>query len=93
MDKHISDDDKKKIIDELISRGGNKPCSRCGESNFTILDGYFAHTIQTELKNVKLGGTTVPVAVIVCKNCGAISEHSLGILGLLDKKADGEEKS
>lgn len=83
----LSEKDKQRIADELTKRGATRACPRCGQSQFTVLDGYFNHPIQGELSgNLVIGGPSIPVAVVVCNNCGFLSEHALGALGLLPKE-------
>ena len=73
---------KKEIQDVLVARGALLPCARCGRQAFTVLDGYATVDQQNDLTQLILGGATVPCAVIGCNNCGNISLHALGPLGL-----------
>jgi predicted RNA-binding Zn-ribbon protein involved in translation (DUF1610 family) len=84
--ENLSSEEKQKIIDKLSEKGANHPCPRCTSKNFTILDGYFAQPIQPSLTNLMFGGPSVPSVVIVCNNCGYMSQHALGMLGLLPKE-------
>jgi len=79
-------DQKDKIIKVLTERGANLPCPRCGTKAFTLLDGYFNQIIQEEPKGIVLGGRTIPSIIIACKHCGYLSQHALGVLGLLPKE-------
>ena len=38
--------------------------------------------------NIRLGGPMVPIAIVACTKCGAITMHALGALGLLDNQGD-----
>lgn len=82
----ISEEQKKKIITALNERGANLPCPRCNNNNFTLLDGYFNQTIQTELKGMVIGGPSVPSIVVACNKCGYLSQHALGVLGLVPEE-------
>jgi len=84
--KELSKEEKEKIIKVLDERGAKLPCPRCGNTNFTLLDGYFNQTIQTEMKGMVIGGPSVPSAVVACSRCGYLSQHALGALGLLPKE-------
>lgn len=75
--------DRDKIGSILTQRGAVKPCHRCGHTNFTVIDGYSNLSLQENLDGVVLGGPAVPVAMVACNNCGAITHHALGPLGLL----------
>ena len=56
----------------------------CGNSSFQLVSGYFSNVIQPHLSaGMLLGGPAIPTAVIVCTKCGFISQHALGVLGLL----------
>lgn len=85
----FSEEDKSKIIAALTERNATRPCPRCGTTSFTILDGYFNHSIQPAISgNLMIGGPSVPTAIVACNNCGFLSEHALGVLKLLPKKAE-----
>jgi hypothetical protein len=81
-----SQEQKEKIVKALMERGAQSPCPRCGNPNFTLLDGFFNQPIQPELGNIILGGPSIPSVVTVCTHCGFISQHALGALGLLPKE-------
>jgi ribosomal protein L37E len=74
------------IIKALESAGVKLPCPRCGNDSFTLLNGYFNHTIQNDPKGMVLGGPSLPSVVVACDRCGYLSQHALGILGLLPKE-------
>lgn len=77
---------KDKIIKALADRGANLPCPRCGNDDFTLLDGYFNQIIQAEPRGIVLAGRTIPSIVVACKRCGYLSQHAVGVLGLLSKE-------
>ena len=87
----LSQEKKKEIINALKERNVNSPCPRCGNTSFTLLDGYFNQTIQGGLKGLALGGPSIPSIVTVCSKCGFLSQHALGTLGLLPKKEGKDE--
>jgi len=75
--------EKEKIIKALQDRFVNHGCPRCGNQSFSLFEGYVNHPLQEKLKNMVLGGPTIPAVVTVCTRCGFLSEHALGALGLL----------
>ena len=75
-----------KIIKILSERGAVLPCPRCGNNSFNIVDGFFNHSIQTDFSGMVIGGPSLPCAIIVCTNCGFLSQHALGTLGVLPEK-------
>lgn len=90
----ISKEEKQKIVSELIKKikSDNIKCPMCGNDQFIILDGYFNTPMQDNLNSIKLGGQSIPSIAIVCKNCGFISSHALGALGLLPKQNNESQK-
>ena len=89
MNQLLTQEEKQKIIETLKQRGVNASCPMCGNKNFIIADGYFNQTMQKDFQNIALGGPAIPTIATVCSNCGFVSQHALGVLGLLnnpDKK-------
>lgn len=84
MCAEFSSEQREKVINSLKEHGVRNPCPRCGNKSFIIAEGYFNRSIQSDLKGFRLGGKTIPTVVTVCDKCGYISEHSLGVLGLLE---------
>lgn len=84
--QELSQEQQKKIIEALDERGAILPCPRCGNKSFELLNGYFNHTLQAELKGIVIGGPSVPTIIVVCKKCGYLSQHAIGTLGLLPKE-------
>ena len=82
--------DNKQIAKLLTEKGAVGACHRCGQGGFTVLEGITNLMIQDTLTSgIRIGGPTVPVAHVVCNNCGAITSHAIGALGLLpDEKED-----
>lgn len=87
----IPDDQKQKVIEALDRAGAKLPCPRCGNGQFSLVDGYFNHPIQTSLGGLVIGGPSVPSVVVVCNQCGFISQHALGALNLLPKQPETGE--
>jgi predicted RNA-binding Zn-ribbon protein involved in translation (DUF1610 family) len=81
----ISQEELDKIIKALEERGAVNPCPRCGKEEFTVANAYFNQPLQDSIATINLGGPTIPCAVVICENCGFISQHALGYLGLLEK--------
>ena len=87
----MNKDREAEIIAKLQEKGANLPCPRCGQTSFTLLDSYLNLIVQNELSGgLVIGGPTVPSAVTACNNCGYLSVHALGVLGLLEKKGDSK---
>ncbi len=89
----MTEEEKQKVIEKLTERGVKLTCPRCGQGSFAIVEGYFKQIIQKDLTNTMLSGPGIPSIMTVCTNCGFISQHALGALGLLpDKKIKIKEK-
>jgi hypothetical protein len=82
----LNNDQKKKIADELNRRQIKMTCPMCQNKNFIMADGYFNNNMQTEFSSFSIGGPAIPTIAIVCSNCGFVSQHALGVLGLLPKE-------
>ena len=84
--KKLSKEQKEKIIEALRRKGAIFPCPRCGNNGFSLIDGYIIQSVQPRLKGVVIGGPSIPCANVVCMQCGFLSQHALGSLGLLPGK-------
>jgi hypothetical protein len=82
VDKERSD----KIINALNSKGVNKPCPRCGHLHFSVVEETFI-PINHDPNAVVAGGPVVPTVIVACSNCGFVTQHALGALGLAPVEA------
>ncbi|MCP3942920.1 MAG: hypothetical protein GY710_15730 [Desulfobacteraceae bacterium] len=83
--------DRNQITQKLNQKGATKPCHRCGNVNFSIIDGFSNIQLNMQLTGAMvLGGPSVPVVKVVCTQCGAISSHAVGVLGLLSQDKGGQ---
>ncbi len=90
----ISQEEKERIILELNNKLGSSgaKCPMCGNMHFIIADGYFNNFLQDDLNSINLGGASIPSISIICSNCGFVSQHALGVLGLLPRQNSNEKK-
>lgn len=87
----LTNERKKVIVQALASRVDKMECPFCHQGRFTLIDGYITDSVQNDFSYQIIGSkTTLPSVALVCNNCGFISQHSLGILGLLNSE-DNEE--
>lgn len=70
---------RENLVKSLIKKLENGKCPMCGQQKFTLVEGYFTHTIQEDLNNVRLGGKAIPTINLICNNCGFVSMHAVGI--------------
>lgn len=83
--------DRDLIINKLGEANAIKDCHRCGNQSFTLLDGFSSIFLQQDLSNINgltIGGPVVPVVYVICTNCGAVTPHAIGALGLLSKNQE-----
>lgn len=73
---------QRRIINALNMKGVNRPCPRCGNPNFEVV-GESVVSLQESPGTFTIGGPAIPVALVACNNCGYLTEHALGPLGLL----------
>ncbi|MGN8197912.1 hypothetical protein ACS8Y6_04405 [Salinisphaera sp. RV14] len=90
-DNLLTDKQRKEVASRLEERGVRNACPMCGGKSWTVADGYFNQALQGELKGMVLGGPSIPSAALICTNCGFMSQHALGALGLLPSTT--EDKS
>ena len=81
----LTKEQKDKIKDELLKKVPTLTCPMCQNKGFTMAEGYFLNTMQADLTSVNLGGQAIPTIGIICNNCGFVSQHALGTLGLMPK--------
>ena len=90
----LNREDRDKIVELLNDKIPNISCPMCKNKQFIIADGYFVNSIQTDFNSIIIGGDFIPTIPVICNNCGFISQHSLGVLGLIsnntDKKTNNE---
>ncbi|MBR4391952.1 MAG: hypothetical protein IKT08_07605 [Bacteroidales bacterium] len=89
----ISQEKKAEIAAKLNEKLTEITCPMCHQHNFIIADGYFVNILHENLDSFKLGGSSIPTISIICSNCGFVSQHALGVLGLLPEKKENDTES
>jgi len=85
----LSESEKQRIAGALSQRRANRPCPRCGNEHFSLLDGYSIQVLQQDFKSIVIGGgPIVPAVGVACNNCGFIAFHALGALDLLPDRQE-----
>jgi hypothetical protein len=82
--------DRKVVAKRLEEKGALAPCHRCSQEQFSILEQMANFSVQDQMQGVHLGGASVPAALVICNNCGAITPHALGALGVLPKEGEND---
>ena len=57
-----------------------------------MADGYFNNNMQTDFGSISIGGPAIPTIGIICDNCGFVSQHAIGVLGLLPKENSNRDE-
>lgn len=82
------------VVNTLRQRGMSGDCPMCKKNDWVIQEAPVSMPVY-EIRGdqegkVVSGGTTMPMAAMICKNCGFASFHSLGALGLIRTNKPGE---
>jgi ribosomal protein S27AE len=71
---------QQELIKKLTEKGAILPCPRCGNGNFSVIDGYGYQTLQDVPRGFVIGGKGIPTVITACNNCGFLAFHALGAL-------------
>lgn len=71
---------KETIAEKLKSINGS--CPICTHRNWTISDEIVTATTVSLGGSTVMGGPFMPMAQIVCNNCGFVSHHAIALLGI-----------
>jgi hypothetical protein len=81
--------DRDSIIKALKRVGANAPCPRCGNTKFELL-GEYDYMLANQGSNGspppgnhQAPSLMVPSVLVGCEQCGYLSAHGLGVLGVL----------
>lgn len=77
----LSPEQRQQIANALQERGANRACEACGNGEFAVADE-IAQLRIAPMPNM-IGGPTIPAAAVVCRRCGNVRFHALGLLNLL----------
>ena len=80
---------REKVANKLEEKKAIKSCARCGNGSFAIAEEFSKISLDKNLSNLIIGGPSIPVAIVICNNCGAITAHALAALDLLSDIPQG----
>lgn len=86
----FSSEEKKRYVGLLQSKHVNVHCPMCNNTNFIIADSFIRNDLQSNLKSINIGGPSIPSIAIICSQCGFISQHAIGVLGLLKNEEESK---
>lgn len=69
-----------RFVDRLNQVIPGLECPMCHSHDFTVVDGLFPNTIQNSLNSIQIGGPAIPCVAIICRHCGFLSQHALGVI-------------
>ena len=77
----LTDRQKQTIQNSLQGkiRGG---CPLCGQMNWTLGDELVSANTTSIQGGMAIGGPFIPMVQMVCQNCGFVSHHAVGALGI-----------
>ncbi|MDO7464473.1 hypothetical protein Q5X62_03435 [Acinetobacter baumannii] len=79
--------DRRQVEEALEKKGATQPCSRCGNTKFSIMPGVTTFYIDKEYNEnvVQFGSSShLPVIFVACTQCASLTMHGVGGLGLVD---------
>jgi hypothetical protein len=77
----LTDRQKETIQSSLQSKiRGN--CPMCNSSNWSLENQVVATTATSLGGGMAMGGPYIPMVQLVCTNCGFVSHHAVGALGI-----------
>jgi uncharacterized Zn finger protein len=85
---------KEEIIKALNEKGANLPCHRCGHTSLSVIEGFSRYHLSDSMDANVIGGQGVPIVLVACNKCGAITPHAaLALVKSEDnaKKKEGEQ--
>src|SRR5690242_12824385 len=74
------------VIQALQTRGLSGDCPMCKKNQWVVHEVPTSVPVYEASGQVKFPGTSMPMAVMICRNCGFASFHSLGALGLINQQ-------
>lgn len=87
----MTNSEKDKIIRRFWEIIPEPICPMCKGREFSVLDSYLVNPVIDDYRKPQaLMRRSVPTVSIVCTKCGFISQHSMGVMGLLDGRSTSE---
>jgi len=81
------------IIERLTKKATTMHCPMCNNQEFSLGPGVVPFFLQDNIGSIQIGGQNLPAIYVICKKCGFISFHAVGVLELFDElKADEDAK-
>lgn len=75
-------DRQKQTIQESLQKKGFGACPMCRQSNWQLGEDLVHAPVTSLGGGMALGGPHIPMAQVICTNCGFVSHHAAGVLGI-----------
>ena len=72
------------VIQALQAKSLTGDCPMCKKNQWVVHEVPISVPVYEISGQVKFPGTSMPMAAMICRNCGFSSFHSLGALGLIN---------
>jgi hypothetical protein len=72
------------VIQALQAKGLSGDCPMCKKNQWVVHEVPVSVPVYEREGSVKFPGTSMPMAAMICRNCGFAGFFSLGALGLLN---------
>ena len=76
----LTQEQKNKYIKLLEELGAVQTCPRCGKDSFFLYDYISNPKSNLRLVDIYREESKIPSIIVVCENCGFISQHAIGVL-------------
>ncbi len=76
------------VIQALQTRGLTGECPLCKKNQWVVHEVPVSIPVYEQSGNVSFPGTSMPMAAMICRNCGWSGFFSLGALGLINPQAN-----
>lgn len=83
---------KGQLLGALQKRGVRPQCEVCGQNTWSVVDQPIGLPITDLTGNVVIPAPQIPVAALICNNCGNVRTFALGVLQLLPTPDAGTPK-
>lgn len=81
--------EKNRILNRFRELIPQPECPMCHGRHFSVVDSYPINPVAEDYrKPTPLIRRSIPTVAIVCVKCGFISQHSMAVMGLLEKDSE-----
>lgn len=79
------------VIQALQAKSLTGDCPMCKKNQWVVHEVPVSVPVYEISGQVKFPGTSMPMAAMICRNCGFSSFHSLGALGLINNQGQATQ--